>query len=77
MDTNIVRLERGDDFVRFEFSPDSEWGTMHNSRDEALTLHLDDARARVKTLLDFGWKIISSLNAWDILLQDVFANLAA
>jgi hypothetical protein len=54
-ETNIVRLSKGADWVRFEVVSTSPWGTLHNSLGEARDLKLGDIRERIARLIGAGW----------------------
>lgn len=56
-DVNIVRLSRGQDFVRFEITRGDTWATMHNSKGDSAVIELSDARDRIGNLIAAGWSV--------------------
>ncbi len=53
---NVVRMSKGDDFVRFETEKGTSYASMHNSKGEAAFLSIDEARERIAILAAQGWR---------------------
>lgn len=54
-DINIVRLTKGERFVRYEIARGCSVATRHSSQSEPTTLDLDEARDEIRVYMAAGW----------------------